>query len=371
MFIDALLAAAKPALRTLSRGAIKRWHLALACALVLASVSCERRNATGALGPVVVYSSVDEVYARPVLETFTMQTGIAIKLVSDTEETKSTGLLNRLLAERSRPQADVFWSGDPIRAGVLMARNVSEPYRSPQVADLPAQFSDPKGHFTSFSSRARVIIYNTNLVKAAERPGSVLDLADARFRGRACLANPLFGTTSMHAAAIFQSLGESKAREFFDGLSRNQVKMLSSNGEVRRRVSAGDFAIGLTDSDDVHVAMQDRQPVSFVLPDQQGFGTLLVPNAVVLIAGAPNPDGGRKLIDYLLSEAVERQLAESDAAQVPLRAGLPAPAWLGRPLSELRTMTVDYSRLAAQLEVLQGGFLKTWVDEQARRASAR
>jgi len=137
VFIDPFLAAVKLAVRTGCRSAIRWCPLALACAvvLVLASVSCERRGGTGAIGaPVVVYSSVDEVYARPVLEAFTKQTGVVIKLVSDTEETKSTGLLNRLLAERSRPQADVFWSGDPIRAGVLMARNVSEPYRSPQAA---------------------------------------------------------------------------------------------------------------------------------------------------------------------------------------------------------------------------------------------
>lgn len=372
MFTDVLLVAAKPALCTRHRSAIWVRSLAMACALAFANVGCERRGDTGAAStPVVVYSSVDEVYARPVLEAFTRQTRVPIKLVSDTEETKSTGLLNRLLAERARPQADVFWSGDPIRAAVLMAREVSAPYRSPQAAGLPARFSEPAGHFTSFSVRMRVIIYNTNLVRAAERPASVFDLAEPRFRGRACLANPLFGTTSMHAAALFQTLGEAKAREFFAGLTRNEVKMLSSNGEVRRRVAAGDFAIGLTDSDDVHVAMKDRQPVNFALPDQQGLGTLLVPNAVVLIAGAPNPDGGRKLIDYLLSEAVEAQLAESEAAQVPLRAGLPAPRWLGRPLSELRTMAVDYSHLAAQLEALQDGFLKTWVDEQARRASTR
>jgi len=372
VFTDALLVAAKRALHTRGRSVVFMRLIAIACAVAFASVGCERRVDTGAVSsPVVVYSSVDEVYARPVLEAFTRQTGIPTKLVSDTEETKSTGLLNRLLAERARPRADVFWSGDPIRADVLVTRKVSQPYLSPQAAGLPAQFSEPGGHFTSFSARTRVIIYNTNLVKAAELPTSVFDLVDARFRGRVCLANPLFGTTSMHAAALFQSLGDVKAREFFDGLTRNDVKMLSSNGEVRRRVAAGDFALGLTDSDDVNVAMTDRQPVNFTLPDQQGLGTLLVPNAVVLIAGAPNADGGRKLIDYLLSEAVERHLAESEAAQVPLRAGLPAPSWLGRPLSELRTMTVDYSHLAAQLEVLQEGFLKTWVDEQARRTSTR
>ena len=75
---------------------------------------------------VVVYSSVDEVYVRPVVDLFARRTGVQVKLVLDTEETKSTGLLNRLLAESARPQADVFWSGDPVRAAVLKSRGLAE-----------------------------------------------------------------------------------------------------------------------------------------------------------------------------------------------------------------------------------------------------
>ena len=67
---------------------------------------------------VVVYTSVDDVFARPVAEQFEQATGIVVRLVPDTEETKSTGLVNRLIAERERPRADVFWSGDPVRAAL-------------------------------------------------------------------------------------------------------------------------------------------------------------------------------------------------------------------------------------------------------------
>ena len=46
---------------------------------------------------VVIYSSVDEFFARPIVEDFQRETGIEARLVPDTEETKSTGLLNRLI----------------------------------------------------------------------------------------------------------------------------------------------------------------------------------------------------------------------------------------------------------------------------------
>src|SRR5262249_12313719 len=182
--------------------------------------------------------------ARPIAENFQKEAGIQVNLVPDTEETKSTGLLNRLIMEKDRPQADVFWSGDPVRAAILIAKGVSAPYRSPQAEGLPPEFSDPEAYWTGFSSRARILIYNKNLVAEGQEPKSVLDLVDPRFKGKACMANPLFGTTSMHAAALFAVLGEEKAKAFFEGFAENGGKILSSNGEVRRRGAAGGVAPG-------------------------------------------------------------------------------------------------------------------------------
>lgn len=315
-------------------------------------------------GEVVVYSSVDEVFAQPIAERFEQETGIRVLLVPDTEETKSTGLLNRLIAEKDRPRADVFWSGDPVRAAILKAKGVTEPYRSPNAAGLPADLSDPGGHWTGFSARARILIYNTNLVPEDSALASIFDLLDERFRGQACLANPLFGTTSMHAAALFQSLGEDKARDFFEGFIENGGTIVSSNGEVRRRVAAGDFALGITDTDDYNVARREGKPVSAVYPDQDGLGTLLIPNAAVLVAGGPNATAGRQFIDYLVSAPTELALAESEAAQMPVRPGVQAPPHV-RSLASFHPMEVDYSELADILERISQGYLREWVDRSA------
>ena len=340
----------------------------LACCWGLICFGCRRESDESSdklRHEVVVYSSTDDVYARPIAEIFTKRTGIQVKLVSDSEETKSTGLLNRLIAEKARPRADVFWSGDTVRAAVLKTKGISTPYRSPQAQGSREEFSDSETHYTAFSARIRVIVFNKNLLGNGLPPKSIFDFWDPRFAGKACIANPLFGTTSMHAAALFQVLGKEKAREFFAGLLINRVKMLSSNGEVRRRVAAGDFLIGLTDSDDVNVAIKDGQPVGFVLPDQNGFGTLVVPSAAVLIAHAPNATNGKKFIDFLLSEEVERLLAESDAAQIPLHSGIPPPKLFAKSFQDIRKMKLDYTKLASQLEELSNGFLKEWVEQQS------
>jgi iron(III) transport system substrate-binding protein len=332
----------------------------IAAFLLVAFATAGCSEAPQASNEVVVYSSVDEIFARPIAEQFEEETGIRVLLVPDTEEAKSTGLLNRLIAERARPQADVFWSGDPVRAAILEARGISEAYRSPLAVDLPARYRDAAGHWTGFSARARVLIYNTDRVSEGQRPTSIMDLVDPRFRGRAAIANPLFGTTSMHAAALFQVLGPERAREFFESFIENGGTIVSSNGEVRRRVAAGDLAVGITDTDDFNVAFLEGRPVRAVYPDQDGMGTLVIPNAAVLIAGAPSPDEGRRFIDFLLRPATEQALAESEAAQIPLRPSVPAPQHVRR-LSEIRAMSVSYSTLADELEDLSAGFLADWV----------
>ncbi len=313
---------------------------------------------------VIVYTSVDDIFARPVAARFEKLTGIAVKLVTDTEETKSTGLMNRLIAEKDRPVADVFWSGDPVRAAILKIKGVSTPYKSPNAQGLPMKFSDPDGYWTSFSTRARMIIYNRAKIPEGDKPLSIFDLNAEGFRGRACIANPLFGTTSMHAAALFQVLGQEKAKKFFEDFSRNGGKILSSNGDVKNSVARGDCLLGLTDSDDVNVAVSEGKPVGFVLPDQSGMGTLLIPNCAVLIKGAPHPDQARKFIDFLLSPETEKMLAKSKAAQIPLRPKIKGPE-VFPGIEEIKTMDVNYQSLASTLENLMKGFLKKWTDENS------
>ncbi len=313
---------------------------------------------------VVVYTSVDDIFARPVARKFEEAAGIRVKLVTDTEETKSTGLLNRLLAEKERPVADVFWSGDPVRAALLKEKGVSAPYMSPAAKGLPLRFSDPEGYWTSFSARARMIIYNRKQIPEEKRPLSIFDLNDERFRGRACIANPLFGTTSMHAAVLFQVLGAEKAKKYFEDFSKNGGRILGSNGDVKKMVASGKCLLGLTDSDDVSTAISEGLQVGFVFPDQEGMGTLLVPNCAVLINGAPHKEQAEKFIDFLLSPETERVLAESSAAQIPLRTHIKGPA-IFPPIEDIKTMTVDYSRLALTLETIMKGFLKGWTDKKS------
>jgi iron(III) transport system substrate-binding protein len=273
--------------------------------------------------------------------------------VYDTEEAKSTGLANRLIAERARPQADVFWSNEPVRTLVLKARGVLAPYRSPSAKGIPPALVDPEAYWTGFSARLRVVAYNTKLVKPEEAPRSVFDLADSKWRGQVAMADPRFGSTSFHVAALYDVAGDKKMDDFFRRLKANGVRIVDGNSVVRDLVARGEVKVGLTDTDDVNVAIEDRQPIAMVLPDAAGLGVPVMPNMVSLIAAGPHADEGRQLIDYLLSPEVERQLARSEAVQIPLHAGVQGPKNIPA-IESFRPMTLDYTKAARRVEDVTG-----------------
>jgi iron(III) transport system substrate-binding protein len=318
--------------------------------LVLAAGACRRSDSpAGEGGTVTIYVSTDRVFSEPVLREYERRSGVRVNPVYDTEETKSTGLANRLLAEKGRPQADVFWSNEPVRTLVLKSRDVLAPYKSASAEGIPAALRDPEGYWTGFSARMRVIAYNTALVKPDDAPQSIFDLADPKWRGQLAIADPRFGSTSFHVAALYAIAGDSKMDDFFRRLKENGVRVVDGNSVVRDLVVRGEVKVGLTDTDDVNVALEDRQPIAMVLPDQEGLGVPVMPNMVSLIANAPHPDEGKRLIDYLLSSDVERQLAQSEAVQIPLHAGIPGPT-NSPSIDRFKPMTLDYAKAAARVE---------------------
>lgn len=306
---------------------------------------------------VVVYVSEDQVFSEPILKDFERETGIAVRAVFDTEEAKSTGVMNRLLAEKENPQADLYWANEPIRAEFLKQRGITATCSCPKAEGIPAAFQDPDHHWTGFSARARVLIVND---KVARKPTSVEAYLDPAFKGRTAIANPLFGTTTAYAAALLSLWGEEKTKAFFDRMKRNGVKITGSNGESADLVAAGECDFALVDSDDAFNRKKQGRPVTMVVPDQgeKEVGVLLLPNAALIIRGGPHPENARRLMDYLLSKETERKLAFADCAQIPLHNGVEAPPHVPR-IEALKLMPAHIAEVARRMESIQP-YLKSW-----------
>lgn len=307
---------------------------------------------------VVAYVSEDQVFSEPILKDFEKATGIKVKAVYDTEEAKSTGVMNRLIAEKNNPQADVYWANEPARAEMLKQMGIAAPYLSANAGEIPNLFKDPEGYWTGFSARARVLLVNR---KAMDKPKSIMAYTDPRWKGKAVIANPLFGTTTDLAAAVYTLWGDTRARKFLEDMKKNEVKISTSNGESADWVALGQFDFSIVDSDDANNRIRQNKPVEMIYPDQgkDEIGTLIVPNVALLLKGSPHPENARKLIDYLLSKETERKLAFADCAQIPLHPGVEVPPNVPK-IETIKAMSVDYSRMAQKALEIQP-FLKSWV----------
>ncbi len=317
--------------------------------LVFVACLCACLGACARKPDVVLYCALDQIFAEPLVRRFEQQTGLSVRAEFDIEANKTVGLVGRIEAEQERVRCDVFWNNELAHTVRLAKSGLLEPYDSPSAAGIPKQWRDPQHRWTAFAARARVLLVNRELIDPS-RVRSIEDLLMPELAGKTCMARPLTGTTLTHAGAWYQVLGEDKTRTWLDRLGEGQVSFEQSNGQVMRLVREGRMAVGLTDTDDAHVAIAGGYPVVQIVPDQGPgqAGTLLIPNSVAILKGAPHQEAARRLVDFLLSEQVESELARGESAQIPLRASVSAPEHVLR-LDKLRLIQIDWERLGAEL----------------------
>jgi iron(III) transport system substrate-binding protein len=268
----------------------------------------------------------------------------------DFESAKTVGLANDILAEAPRPVCDLFWNNEILNTIRLKRAGRLAAVRPPNASAFPEAFRDPDGTWFGLAARARVFVVNTDrLAEADDRPARVADLIDPRWKGACGIAKPMFGTTATHAACLFAAWGPDRARDFFRSLRANEVQILAGNRGVAQAVGAGRLAFGLTDTDDALAEIDAGSPVAIVYPDREpdGLGTLFIPNTLAVVAGAPRREQAEKLLDHLLSPAVERALAEGPSGQVPLNPAVTARLKVESPRT-IRPMAVDFEQAAAR-----------------------
>lgn len=280
---------------------------AFICGLLLSLVGCG--DSSTPTKEVVLYTSVDQPIAAPIVKEFEQKTGVHVVLVTDAEATKSVGLAERIRAEKSNPQADVFWGNEPFHTINLAEEGLLQPYDSPAAKDVRGEFKDPQHHWASNGLRARVLA----VAKESQFfPNGIEDLIKPEVKGKVGIARPTAGTTGGHVAALYVLWGDDKAAKFFRALRDNDVKLLGGNSVVAQQVGGGNLLVGLTDNDDCAAAIDAGGQLTRVLPDQEegGIGTLLVPTTIGLVSGARHTDAGKQLIDFLLSADVEGKLID-------------------------------------------------------------
>ena len=301
-------------------------------------------------GAVVIYSAADREYAEPILNAYSRRNEeVTVTPVFDVESSKTLGLVTRIEQEAQRPRCDLFWNNEILHTLRLQEAGLLSPIAWDTPAGWPPNMKAKDSTWVGFAARARILIVNKNLLPNAEdRPNSVMDLVDPKWKDRCAIAMPLYGSTATHFAVLDDRLGSENASELFRKI-RDNVIVQAGNKQVAQAVSSGQLAFGLTDTDDAMVEIDAGLPVEIVFPDQLADqpGTLLIPNTLAVIKGGPNSTAAASLANYLISEDTEGRLAMGPSAQVPMRPNHPQNS-KAIPEAGVRWMDANYEAAASR-----------------------
>ncbi len=283
----------------------------LGLALAGLSAAPSRAQARG----VVAYTAFSEAMTA-LSPGFRAASGSEVQIVA----AGSGELVRRVLAERARPLADAIISvgGDTIDANpAVFARYTPRG----DAAILPGLKVSP--NWIPFSvTIPTVLAVNTKLVPEAEIPQTWAALADPKWKGKIAFAgSDRSGSALQQMLQIIFCFGDDEGWKLFERMVENFV-ITGSSGAVSRGVAQGEYAIGMTLEDNAQRFIDGGSPLKIVYPRE---GITFAADAMTLVAGGPNPEGGRALLDYIVSVEGQKLIVEKFGRR-PIRADVPPPA---------------------------------------------
>lgn len=240
----------------------------------------------------------------------------AIKAALDIEvppDNKNSGQATAaLIAEKAKPVADVTYLGG-IAADPAKAAGVLAPYKPAGWDKIPADLKDPDGHWFTIHSGTLGFFVNTQALGGKPVPQSWQDLLKPEYKGLVGYLDPTSAAVGqLGVMAVNLALGGSyenidPAIRFFKELAKNQPIVPKQTSYAR--VISGEIPILLDyDFNAYRGQYKDNAPVRFVIPKE---GTLVFPYVMALVKDGPNPDNGKKVLDYVLSDASQKMWGDA------------------------------------------------------------
>jgi 2-aminoethylphosphonate transport system substrate-binding protein len=273
--------------------------------------------------PAIAASDVVTVYAADGLhdgkgswfetqfDAFTKTTGVKVQYV----EGGSGGVVERAAKEKSNPQADVLVTLPP-----FIQRAEAEGLLQSFKPSAAAQIDGGDESYQPLVNNYQNFIYNASLLK--EPPKSFADLLDPKFKGKIQYSTP--GQAGDGTAVMLQVIhafgSKDAAFDYLKKLQDNNVGPSSSTGKLTALVNKGELYVANGDLQMNMSQMTDNPNIRVFWPTGPNGerSAMPLPYFIALVAGAPDPENGRKLIDFLLSKKAQETVS-SVALGVPVR----------------------------------------------------
>jgi 2-aminoethylphosphonate transport system substrate-binding protein len=244
-------------------------------------------------------------------DAFTKQTGVKVQYV----EGGSGGVVERVAKEKSNPQADVLVTLPPFIQRAE-AEGLLQPFK-PSAAD---QIDGGEASYQPLVNNFQNFIYNAATLKDA--PKSFEDLLDPKFKGKIQYSTP--GQAGDGTAVMLQVIhafgSKDAAFDYLKKLQDNNVGPSSSTGKLTALVNKGELFVANGDLQMNLSQMADNPNIKVFWPAGPSGerAAMPLPYYIGLVAGAPDADNGKKLIEFLLSKEAQGTVS-SVALGAPVR----------------------------------------------------
>lgn len=297
----------------------------IAGTLLLSSVS---QSIMASEGEVNLYSARKEALIKPILDTFSQQTGIKVNLITG----KADALLQRIKSEGKNTHADVFITTDAGRLYRAKKANVLQIIQSDVLNKaIPENLRDPQGYWYGISMRARPIFYVKGAVEANEL-STYEALADKKFKDKICIrsSNNIYNQSLV--ASMLSADGAEKTQQWANnfvknfarkpkGGDRDQIKGAAS-GQCDIAI-ANTYYFGKMITGKKADQKKAAEAVAIFWPNQNSRGTHVNVSGAAVTKYAKNAANAQKLIEFLSTKEAQRWYADVNF-EYPVRKDVPA-----------------------------------------------
>ncbi|HEU5100544.1 MAG TPA: iron ABC transporter substrate-binding protein [Roseiflexaceae bacterium] len=299
-------------------------------------------------GSLVIYSGRSEALVAPIITQFAEATGIKVDVrYGSTAEIAAT-----LLEEGANSPADIFFAQDPGGLGAVTQAGLFAALPGDLLSKAPERFRSPEGKWIGISGRARVVVYNTDRLKAEDLPADIADFTAPMWSGRIGWA-PANGSLQAMVTGMRVQWGEDKTRQWLEGIQTNQPKVFEGNAPIVEAVAAGEIDVGFVNHYYLYRYLSE-QGEGFKARNH--FLTGGGPGSLIMVAGAGRLASGQneanalRFLQFMLSPVAQQYFA-AQTFEYPVVEGVVTPPGLP-PLADLDAVALDIDM--AKLDDLQG-----------------
>ena len=313
----------------------RQFNSMLAAGAVLAGPL--RAQAQGG-GKLTLYMGPPEKTCQTIAQGFEKKSGVKTTFL----RLSAGEAINRIRAERATPQASILYGIGLPSMLTLKADGLLQAYKSPDAADIPAQYKDPEGFWTGTDTDFIGIASNKKFLqeKGLKAPQSWEDLTRPEYAGQICLGSPsTSGTGYTFLTTILQLMGEAKGWDYMKRFNANVAQYTRSGIGPTQLVGRGEVGVGILFAHDILGSIEKGFPIEMSLA-QEGTGYDLF--CVVMLKGAPEPDAAKKFVDWCCTPESVELLPTSDFFSVPTNPKAKVPD-LVKPYRNAKLINYDFS----------------------------